>query len=135
MKTATINRSTTASLEAVCARLPDIAKRHEFGVLGVHDLKEKMNSKGVPFERECRVIEICNPQQARTILQGSMEIAAALPCRISAYADNGRTVLVTIEPGALLSLFGNHSNAAAEVAGKVRESLVAIMDEACAGSV
>ena len=61
-----------------------------------------------------------------------MEVAAALPCRISAYAEDGRTVLVTIEPASLLGLFGIHSDAATDVAREVRESLVAIMEEACA---
>jgi hypothetical protein len=33
--------------------------RHKFGVLGVHDLKAKMEEKGVPFTRECRIFAVC----------------------------------------------------------------------------
>lgn len=127
-----ITRSTGASLAAVTARLPEIAQRHKFGVLGVHDLKEKMNSKGVPFDRDCRVFEVCNPQQAQRILEGDISVSAALPCRISVYPENGRTVLATIEPAALLGLFGPASEGAAAVAADVRKELVAIMDETCA---
>jgi hypothetical protein len=43
-------------------------------------------------------------------------------------------VLVTLEPAALLGLFENHSDAAANVADEVRQSLVAIMDAACAST-
>ena len=133
MNKSLITRSTDAPLDAVCARLPDIAKKHAFGVLGVHDLKEKMNSKGVPFERECRVFEVCNPQQAQLILKGDITVSSALPCRISVYSDGGRTVLATIEPSALLGLFSSAPVGAQAIAAEVRTELVAIMDETCAG--
>ncbi len=132
MASSLITRSSSASFETVCGKLPDVAAKHKFGVLGTHDLKEKMQSKGVPFDRECRVFEVCNPQQAQTILTNNMDVAAALPCRISAYVEGGKTVLVTIEPSSLLGLFGGSSSDAADVAREVRVSLVAIMDEACA---
>lgn len=128
---AIITRETTLPFEDVCARLPEIATRHKFGVLGTHDLKEKMVSKGVPFTRECRVFEVCNPHQAQVILQRSIQVSSALPCRISAYEENGRTTLATIKPAVLLGLYG--STGGEEVAREVEASLVRIMDEACAG--
>lgn len=135
MKPSIITRTSAASLETVCSRLPEIAKEHKFGVLGVHDLKEKMNSKGVPFARDCRVFEVCNPQQAQTILNGNIAVSAALPCRISVYADGDRTVLTTIEPAMLLGLFGPAPAGAEAVAADVRDELVKIMDETCAAEV
>lgn len=127
-----IRRDTSASLEAVCTRLPEVSMKHKFGVLGVHDLKEKMNSKGVPFERDCRVFEVCNPAQAQVILTGNIAVSAALPCRISVYREGERTVLATIEPAALLGLFGAAPPGAEAVAAAVRKELVEIMDETCA---
>ena len=50
-----ITRATSTPLETVCQRLPEISAAHRFGVLGVHNLREKMESKGVAFGRECRV--------------------------------------------------------------------------------
>lgn len=130
MNSSLITRSTTAPLESVAARLPEIARQHKFGVLGVHDLKEKMTSKGVPFERECRLFEVCNPQQAQLILNGNIAVSAALPCRISLYPDGVRTVLATIDPEALLGLFGPSNGGAERIAAEVRNELIAIMDEA-----
>jgi uncharacterized protein (DUF302 family) len=131
MKTSTITRTTRSSLKDVCARLPAIAASHKFGVLGVHDLKEKMNSKGVPFDRDCSVFEVCNPQQAQRILNGDIHVSAALPCRISVFSERGETVLATIEPTALLALFGQPQGGGAEIANEVRQELIAIMEEAC----
>jgi uncharacterized protein (DUF302 family) len=127
-----ITRESNLPLEVVCARLPAISAQHKFGVLGIHDLREKMVSKGVAFARECRVFEVCNPQQAQAILNQNIEVSTALPCRISAYTENGRTVLATIKPSSLLGLFGAAGGEG--IAREVETSLVRIMDEACAAN-
>lgn len=100
-----IKRTTQTSLDEVCQSLPAIVQHHKFGVISVHDLKEKMVSKGVAFDPECRVFEVCNPQQAKEVLTRAMEISTALPCRISVYQENGLTVLATIKPTLLLGMF------------------------------
>jgi uncharacterized protein (DUF302 family) len=125
-----ITRSTARPLEEVCQALPDIAQRHQFGVLATHDLRQKMETKGVPFGRECRVIEVCNPRQASLALTAAIEIATALPCRIAVYEENGATVLATVKPTSLLALFG--APGAAAVAAEVEAAMVRIMDEASA---
>jgi len=122
-----IKRTTATGLEAVCQKLPEIAQRHKFGVLGTHDLKEKMASKGVTFDRECRVFEVCNPQQAKEVLSRAMEISTALPCRISVYQEGGRTVVATIKPTKLLGLFNTPGAAAA--AKEVEDTMTLILDE------
>src|SRR5215470_19865909 len=93
--------------------LPEVARdlehavtRHKFGVLGIHDLKAKMAEKGVPFARECRVFEVCNPHQAKKVLEANLEVSTALPCRISVYEERGKTKLATIRPTALIDLYG-----------------------------
>lgn len=123
-----IKRSTTTGLEAVCQKLPEIAQRHKFGVLGIHDLKEKMTNKGVAFDRECRVFEVCNPQQAKEVLSRGMEISTALPCRISVYQEGGETVLATLKPTSLFSLFDVPGAAAA--AKEVEDTMTKIIEEA-----
>src|SRR3990170_4323791 len=54
----------TNPLDRLTADLEQAVSRHKFGVLGVHNLKETMAKKGVPFQRECRIFEVCNPNQA-----------------------------------------------------------------------
>ncbi|HEY8838053.1 MAG TPA: DUF302 domain-containing protein [Dehalococcoidia bacterium] len=126
-----ITRSTALPLESVCQRLTEVATSQKFGVLANHNLREKMEGKGVPFARECRVIEVCNPGQAQQVLNQAIEISTALPCRISVYEEAGRTILATIKPTALLALFGVPGAAAA--AQEVEDTMVRIMDETCRG--
>lgn len=124
-----ITRSTPMPLETVWAHLPGICTAHAFGVQAVHNLREKMESKGVPFTRECRVLEVCNPRHAATVLGQSIAISTALPCRIAVYEENGQTVLATLRPSMLLSIF--EAPGATATAQEVETILVRIMDEAC----
>jgi uncharacterized protein (DUF302 family) len=124
-------RSTALPLETVCQRLQEVSAAHKFGVQAVHNLREKMESKGVPFGRECRVIEVCNPKHAQVVLSQDIEISTALPCRISVYEEGGRTILATMKPSMLLTMFS--APGAAATAREVEDTLVRIMDETCRG--
>jgi uncharacterized protein (DUF302 family) len=115
-------------LDRLAHDLEAAVKRHGFGVLGMHDLRAKLAEKGVPFSRECRVYEICDPQQARKVLEANLEISTALPCRISVYEEGGGAVLATIKPTAMLDLFDTPELKG--VAEEVETAVVTIMAEA-----
>ena len=115
-------------LAQVAKDLEEAVARHKFGVLGVHDLRAKMAEKGVPFDRECRIFEVCNPHQAKKVLDTNLEISTALPCRISVYEEGGVTKLATIKPTAMLDLYATPG--LKEVAREVEVTLEAIMTEA-----
>ena len=115
-------------LDRVAKDLEDAVARHKFGVLGMHDLKAKMAEKGVVFSRECRIFEVCNPNQAKKVLDANLEISTALPCRISVYEEGGVTKLATIKPTAMLDLYSTPG--LKDVARDVEVTLEAIMAEA-----
>jgi uncharacterized protein (DUF302 family) len=99
-------------------------------VLGTHDLKQKMREKGVDYDRDCLVFEVCNPMKAKRVLEENQEIATMLPCRIAAYrTDEGKTRLSTLRPTRLVELFRGDLQ---QVAGEVEETLDAIMRQAAA---
>jgi len=118
------------SLSEVARDLEAATQRHKFGVMGVYDLKAKLQEKGVEFKRDCLIFEVCNPGQAKKVLEKNVEISTALPCRISLFREGEEVVLATLRPTAMLGLFG-----AAElepVAKEVEEAIFAIMQEAAA---
>jgi len=116
------------SLTTLAADLERAVTAHKFGVLGIHDLRAKMAEKGVTFDRECRIYEVCNPHQAKKVLEANLEISTALPCRISLYEEGGATKLATISPTALIGLYPNPE--LRQVAEEVEATLVAIMKDA-----
>lgn len=118
----------TKDLAAIDSALHEAAARHKFGVLTVHDLQETMRKKGVDFGRECRIYEVCNPHQAKAVLEANPSISTALPCRISVYSSDGGYTLATIRPTALMQYFDAPDVAA--VASEVEDVLTAMMNEA-----
>ena len=118
----------TKPLAQVVKDLGEAVTRHKFGVLGIHDLKETLAKKGVEFARECRIFEVCNPHQAKKVLEANLEISTALPCRISVYEEQGVTKLATIKPSAMIELYATPGLKG--VAQEVEATLQAIMAEA-----
>jgi len=116
------------TLGEVASGLEAAAQRHKFGVIAVHDLKAKMNEKGVDFDHDCLIYEVCNPHQAKKVLEANAEISTALPCRISVYSEGAGLTLATLRPTALIDLF--KTPALRAVAQEVEEVLVQIMNEA-----
>ncbi|HUX11296.1 MAG TPA: DUF302 domain-containing protein [Terriglobia bacterium] len=116
------------SLADVTRGLEAATQRHKFGIMGMHDLKAKMKEKGVEFNRDCLIFEVCNPHQAKKVLEKNAEISTALPCRISVYGEGDGVVLATLKPTVMLSLF--KTDGLESVAKEVEETIFAIMQEA-----
>ena len=72
------------------------AKVVGFGVLNSYNFTKILESKGFPIEREITVFELCNPKGAHDALENIAEISVYLPCRLSVYEENGKTILATI---------------------------------------
>jgi len=115
------------TVQEIAQAFPEVCARHQFGVLGTVNIRQKLNEKGLPFDRECLIFEVCNPQQAKKVLDDNIAISTALPCRISVYEENGKTRIATIKPTALLGLFPNPE--LAPVAQEVERTIIQIMKD------
>jgi len=104
-------------------------RRNGFGVLHVHDIGATLRGKGVPFERECKVFEICNPRQAAQVMQADMRLNMALPCRISVYTGGGQTSIGMIEPDHLLRMLSDDP-VLQPIANEVEAQMRRMIDEA-----
>lgn len=126
-----ITLSTDKTVSDAAAALQVAVQANHFGVMQMHNLKETMAKKGVEFAHECLIFEVCQPQQAKKVLDENMSVSTALPCRISIYEEGGKTVLATLKPTTLLSMF--NSPQLEGVAQEVEDTIVTIMQEAVAG--
>ena len=120
--------STDKTVSEAAAALQAAVQANHFGVMQIHNLKETMAKKGVEFAAECLIFEVCQPQQAKNVLEQDMSVSTALPCRISIYEEGGKTVLATLKPTTLLALFNVPQ--LAPVAQEVEDTIVKIMHEA-----
>lgn len=115
--------------EQAAADLEESVRRNGFGVLHIHDLGNTLRSKGVDFAPQCKVFEVCNPQQASRVLATDMRLNMALPCRISVYTENGKTMIGMITPAAILASLSTQP-ALAQVAQEVEAKTRQMIDEA-----
>ena len=125
-----VKLSTHKSVSETAAALQAAVQANHFGVMQIHNLKETMAKKGVEFSRECLIFEVCQPQQAKQVLDENMSVSTALPCRISIYEEGGKTILATLKPTTFLAMF--HTPKLQRVAQEVEDTLVKIMKEAAA---
>lgn len=118
-------------MSQIAQELEASAARHKFGVMAVHDLQETMRKKGLDLAMECKIFEICNPAQAKRVLESDGAISTALPCRISVYGSNGGYKLATMLPTVMMKGFENVD--IVEVAAEVEDVIIRMMKDA-AGS-
>ena len=120
---------THKSFEQATTDLDTAVKKHGFGVLHIHDLGKTLRSKGIAFGEQCRVFEFCNPAQAAKVLAADMRLNMALPCRISVFTQQGKTMIGLIKPVEMLAAL-SQDPALLQVAEEVEAAAIRMVDEA-----
>ncbi len=100
-----------------------------FGLLHIHDLGNILRSKGMKFNENCQVFEVCNPEQAAKVLAIDMQLNMALPCRISVYTEQGKTKLGLIKPERMLSALSDDDQLQ-EIAKEVERANIKMIEQA-----
>ncbi len=119
---------TNKSFNQASTDLETAVKHHGFGVLHIHDLGTTLRSKGIAFEEECKVFEVCNPGQAAKVMSIDMSLNMALPCRISVYTEKGKTKIGLIKPVQMLSALSQDA-ALVQIAREVEDKTIQMVDE------
>jgi len=117
------------SFEQASADLDTSIKNNDFSVLHIHDMGNKLRSKGIAFEEQCKVFEVCNPVQAAKVLSTDMRLNMALPCRISVYTEKGKTKIGLIKPVGILSALSQDA-ALMVIAKEVEAKTIKMVEEA-----
>jgi len=118
---------TDAPFEAVASAVEAEAPRRGFRVLHVHDVAATLAEKG--FEMvPLKIIEVCNAKYAKQALDADRMVSLMMPCRISVWAEGGKTYISTLKPTAISEYFPGKG---LEVFAKdVERILEAIMESA-----
>lgn len=120
---------TEKSFEQAATDLETAVKNNGFGVLHIHDLGATLSSKGVDFDEQCKVFEVCNPGQAAKVLSTDMRLNMALPCRISVFTEDEKTKIGLIRPEKILSAL-SEDETLKQTAREVEEVTIQMIDEA-----
>ncbi|VAW33044.1 Protein of unknown function DUF302 [hydrothermal vent metagenome] len=119
--------NTEKTFNQAVADLETEVVRLGFGVLHIHDLGDTLRSKGIDFTEDCKVFEVCNPQQAAKVLAVDMRLNMALPCRISVYTEQGATKIGLIKPEKMLASLSDDTSLL-EVAKEVEAATIQMIN-------
>ncbi len=117
------------SFEDTIEDLVESLKEHQFGVLWTFDLKGKLIEKGLDYDRQYTILEVCNPKQARDVLNTNHEAGFFLPCKIIVYEDHGDIYVGMPRPTSLIGLLGDSD--LISVAETVESSLKTAILKSC----
>jgi uncharacterized protein (DUF302 family) len=102
-----ITFSTDKTVVQAAAALQEAVPAHHFGVMQVYNFKEILAKKGLEFSGECMVFEVCQPQQAKKLLDQHISLSTILPCRISVYEEDGQTIIALLRPTSLVAQYND----------------------------
>ena len=99
-------KKTNKNLDEAINSLTEKLKENDFGVLWQVNFKDKLNEKGLDFEDNYVVLEVCNPKKAKEVLEKNIHVGYVLPCKMVVREENDQTYVGMTRPEALISLFG-----------------------------
>ena len=99
----------------------------KFGVLGTLNFKEIFAKKGIDFQSEYRLLEICEPATAKQVLESDPDMGLLLPCTIAVYEKGGENFISLARPTSLIAVAENPK---IESIGKeIEVKLVKVLDD------
>jgi uncharacterized protein (DUF302 family) len=97
-----------------------------FGIISEIDMKQKFNEKLHKEFRNYLILGACNPGLAYQAFGVELNIGTLLPCNVALYSiSESRTVVMIMDPVALLSLVGNDQ--LTELAATVKQSMQRVL--------
>lgn len=75
-----------------------------FGVLWELNFKDKLQEKGLDFAQNFQVLEVCNPKQAKEVLDRHLDMGYFLPCKVGVYERDGKVYIGMLRPKTLVAL-------------------------------
>ena len=101
-------------------------QKEGFGVLTEIDVRQRFQEKLGKEFRNYVILGACNPAMAYEAFGKELNIGTLLPCNVTVYdGDDGRTVVMVMDPVAALSLLGNPEMA--EMAKIVKEKMERVL--------
>ena len=121
-------QKTSKGFEEALDSLKSNLSEVEFGVLWQLNFKDKLLEKGLVFENNFMILEVCNPLKAQHVLNEQIEMGFFLPCKVAVYEDGGATYIGMPNPTALMATAMDGNEALKAMADEVESTLKKAID-------
>lgn len=99
--------SSNKSFDQAVMDLKENLSVQHFGVLWEMNFLDKLREKGLEFDTNFKVLEVCNPQKAKKVLDSTLEAGYFLPCKMTVYEKENKIYIGMLKPTALIENFNN----------------------------
>lgn len=112
----------------------ELAQRN-LNIVNVLNIQQALEGRGTEFPRYV-VFQVCNLQDGLTLFHDHEDYGAFIPCSILMYEKDGKTVLVTRRPSAIVDRLMGHTPKEESIAvatrmeGELRAAMQSVADEA-----
>lgn len=118
---------TDKSIPETIQALENSLTNEKFSILWSFNIKDKLNAKGLDYDKNFHILEVCNPFEAHTVLNTNEMVGYFLPCKIVVYEDQGNTNVGMVKPTSMIGILGD-ANLDSK-AFEIEERLIQCMNE------
>lgn len=97
-------KKTDKSYEKAVEDLKKALAERKFGVLWEMNFKDKLQEKGLEFNKNFNVMEVCNPPKAKVVLDRHLEAGYMLPCKMAVYEKEDGVRIGMMKPTSLAGI-------------------------------
>lgn len=95
------------NVKQAVTKLEESLAEEGFGVLWNLDLRTKLQEKGIDFDKELMILEVCNPHEAKKVLDEEILVSYFLPCKIVVYNESQTTKIGMPKPSLFMQIIDN----------------------------
>jgi uncharacterized protein (DUF302 family) len=119
--------TTDKPFDTVISNIEKTVPEYKFRVLAKHDVQATLAEKGL--ERgPLNIIEVCNAPFAHEALKKDELVSLFMPCRITVYVKDGKTVVNLARPSMIAEMMPGAG--LEKLAGEVETTLKKVMEDA-----
>lgn len=119
---------TSKDFETAVTDLKKSLSENSFGVLWEMNFKDKLQEKGLDFNKNFKVFEVCSPPRAKVVLDQNLEAGYMLPCKMVVYEKEDGVRIGMMKPTSMAELMDDKG--LTEVAEEVETILRKAIDGA-----
>jgi uncharacterized protein (DUF302 family) len=90
------------AIENISEQVPAKCEEYGFTLLTTYNYHEIVENKGFPIKQKVWIYEICVAKTAALMLTSNPNFSIIMPCKLSVYEENGKTIISTMNMGIML---------------------------------